>query len=145
MARVEAKEVAILGVGLGLLALGLALALRKPPLTKGPGATFGAKISFRHRGGPQRLWVGFGLAPEGKFIGKVRIGPPIVDFSYTPFEVGSDEEWEPYEVDHKRVLPALPSGKYDVWAFLQEEGGELRPDATGFILGRWYPAILTIT
>lgn len=141
MPKVETKDLLVGGVALGLVGLGVVMALRKPPMTKKSGDSLLAKIGFEHLGDRQDIWVGVGFAPA-QTIGH----GAIQGFKYEPMTVETDEEYGPYSVEVKALIPSLPAGKADIFVFIQKAGGGLNPDGTGFLAGgaEWFEDILTI-
>ena len=139
MPKVETRDILVGGVALGLVGLGVYLALRKPAMTKSPGDPVSAKIGFEHRGDAQNLWVGIGFA-SAQTIGY----GDIRGFKYERVSVEADQEYSAYSVEVKAVVPSLPQGKVDIFVFIQKEGGGLNPDGKGFLNVKWFGDILTI-
>ena len=139
MPKVETKDILVGGVALGLVVLGITLALRKPAMTKSPGDPVSAKIVFEHLGDAQNIWVGIGFAPA-QTIGY----GDIQGFKYEGLTVEADQEYKAYSVEVKTVVPSLPQGKADIFVFIQKAGGGLDPGGKGFLDAKWFDDILTV-
>jgi len=79
--------------------------LRVGYITVGPGDSFGANLSFQHRGGAVAVWVGIGLA-YGRLVGHE------VPFCYAMEQVSVPEhaDWTSVSVDVSGTIPADVGG-----------------------------------